>query len=85
MTAKVLEARRKLSLDVYKVYRKYQDLVETVKEDLMAAVRVARNAMIKDGEILDGLNILYHHLKDHRFWIGEDTYRCCEILHRVTK
>ena len=35
MSGEVLEARGKLTKDMSKVYRKYQDLVETLKENLM--------------------------------------------------
>ncbi len=85
MNATVLEARGQLSRDVDKIYRKYQDLVETFKENLMEVGRVVRRRTIKDGEILDGLNILYHHLNDKKFEKGEDTYQCCAALHRLTK
>jgi hypothetical protein len=81
----VLEARGQLSRDVDKIYRKYQDLVETLKENLMEVGRVVRRRTIKDGEILDGLNILYHYLNDKKFEKGEDTYQCCAALHRLTK
>jgi hypothetical protein len=81
----VLEARGQLSRDVDKIYRKYQDLVETLKENLMEVGRVVRRRTIKDVEILDGLNILYHYLNDKKFEKGEDTYQCCATLHRLTK
>jgi hypothetical protein len=59
--------------------------VNTIKEDLMEDVRVVTRRTIKDGEILDGLNVLYHYLNDNKFEKGEDTYQCCAALHRWTK
>ena len=85
MSGAVLAAREKLRSDVYKGYSTYHDLVETVKEEVRGWWRGATGTGIKDGEILDGLNILWHYLKDHRFLKGEDTYQCCAALRRWTK
>jgi len=81
----VKQMREKLRKDVDKTYLQYQHLVNTIKEDLMEAVRVVTRRTIKDGEILDGLNILYHYLNDNKFERGEDTYQCCAALYRWTK
>ncbi len=85
MSGKVEGERAKVRSDVEKIYKTYQDLVETVKENLMEAGRVVSNAKIKDGEILDGLNILYHYVREKGFERAEDTYQCCAALHRWTK
>jgi hypothetical protein len=82
---KVKQMREKLRKDVDKTYLQYQHLVNTIKEDLKEAVRFVTRRTIKDGEILDGLNILYHYLNDNKFEKGEDTYQCCAALHRWTK
>jgi hypothetical protein len=85
MSDAVMQARAKLRNDVDKTHLQYQHLVNTIKEDLMEAVRVVTRRTIKDGEILDGLNVLYHYLNDNKFEKGEDTYQCCAALHRWTK
>jgi hypothetical protein len=85
MTGSVLGARRKLSNNVDEMYRKYQDLVETLKENVMEFGRFVTRRGIKDGEILDGLNVLFHYVKDKGFERAEDTYQCCVSLHRWTK
>jgi hypothetical protein len=85
MSGVVIEARGQVRKDVDAMYRRYQGLVETMREDLMAIGRVVTGTRIKDGEILDGLNILYHYMNDKGFEKGEDTYQCCAALHRWTK
>jgi hypothetical protein len=85
MSDAVLVARAKLRRDVDKVYRNYQGLVETVKENARELGRVLTGTRIPDGEILDGLNILNHFLKDNMFLKGEDTMQCCAALRRWTK
>ena len=85
MSDVVLEAREKLRRDVDRMYSKYYNLVETLKENVMEFGRVLTGRGIKDGEILDGLNILYNYSKDKKYERAEDTYQCCAALHRWTK
>ena len=85
MSAAILKARAKLKTDVGRMYSKYYNLVETVKENVLELGRVLTGQGIKDGEILDGLNILYHHTRDKQFAPAEDTYQCCAALWRWTK
>ena len=85
MSDAVLVARAKLRRDVDKVYRNYQGLVETVKENARELGRVLTGRGIADGEILDGLNILNHFLKGKEYEKGEDTMQCCAALRRWTK
>ena len=60
----IMQTRKKLSDKVDKIYSKYYDLVHTVKEDFRAVGRFVTGRGIKDGDIMDGLNILFHHLRD---------------------
>ena len=73
MTEVVPVSRETLTKDVYKIYRTYQDLVETIKENFMEVGRVLTRTRIEDGEILDGLNVLHHYLNDKKFSRQEDT------------
>jgi hypothetical protein len=81
----IMETRKKLSDNVDKIYSKYYDLVHTVKEDFRAVGRFVTGRGIKNGEILDGLNILFHFLRDKQLAREEDTFQCCRTLHVLTK
>ena len=81
----IMETRKKLSDNVDKIYSKYYDLVHTVKEEFRAVWRGVRRRGIGNGEILDGLNILFHHLRDHQLAREDDTFQCCRALHFSTK
>ena len=80
----IMEARKKLSDNVDKIYSKYYDLVHTVKEDFRVVGRFVTGKGIKDGDILDGLNILFHHLRDKHLEREEDTFQCCRSLNFFT-
>ena len=60
-------------------------LVNTVKKDFMTVGRFVTSRGIKDAEILDGLNILFHFLRDNQLAREEDTFQCCRSLHVFTK
>ena len=81
----IMETRKKLSDNVDKIYSKYYDLVHTVKEDFRRVGRFVTGKGIKDGDILDGLNILFHHLRDKHLEREEDTFQCCRSLNFFTK
>jgi hypothetical protein len=81
----VMDTRKNLSDNVGEIYRKYQGLVNTVKEDFRSVGRFVTRTGIKDGDILDGLNLLDHHLRDKQLAQEADTFQCCRALNLFTK
>ncbi len=81
----IMETRKKLSDNVDRIYSKYMDLVFTVKEGFRTVRRGLTQSGIENGEILDGLNMLFHHLRDKELVREADKFECYRSLQIFTK